>query len=218
MNFRSFILLSAFTAAFNSCTFTEKKAQRLYDHAKDQVYDMVIVPGIPLQDTGWDRIMKGRIYWSKFLYDKGIARNIMYSGGAVYTPYYEGMVMAMYAEAIGIPREHIYFETEAEHSTENLYYSYYKAKKMGFTKIALATDPFQSKQLKSFARKKLDTKVDVIPFVTDTMMTLHAVMTDPVIEKDKAIKKGFVSIKERESFWKRLKGTMGWNIDKKKYK
>ena len=54
----------------------------------------------------------------------GMAKNVMFSGSAVYTPYYESKIMALYAEAIGIPKERIYIETEAEHSTENIFYSY----------------------------------------------------------------------------------------------
>lgn len=70
----------------------------------------------------------------------------MYSGSSAYSPYYEGEIMALYAIAIGIPKENVFTETRAEHSTENLFYVYLKAKKLGFTHIALATDPFQAKQ------------------------------------------------------------------------
>jgi hypothetical protein len=66
---------------------------------------------------------------------KGSAKNVMYSGSSVYSPYYEGEVMAMYAAAIGIPKEHIFTETKAEHSTENLYYGYHKSRKLGFKKL-----------------------------------------------------------------------------------
>jgi len=64
--------------------------------------------------------MKGRVYWSKYLYDRGIGKNIMYSGNAVYTPYFEGEIMALYAKAIGIPPEHIYTELKAEHRSWDL--------------------------------------------------------------------------------------------------
>lgn len=201
-----------------SCSFSAKKAQRLYEESKNESYDMIIVPGIPLNNGIWDSTMKARVYWSKFLFDKGIAKNIMYSGSAVYTPYYEGEVMALYAAAIGIPADHIFSETKAEHSTENLYYGYYKSKKLGFKTIALATDPFQAKQLRSFAKRRLDKKVAVIPIVFDTLRAMHPIMTDPVIDYQKTFQKNFISIKERESFWKRLKGTISWNIDKKAYR
>ena len=201
-----------------SCSFSEKNTRRMLANASGKSYDMIIVPGVPLQNGIWDRTMKARLYWSKYLFDKGIAKNIMYSGSSVYTPYYEGEVMALYAAAIGIPKEHIFSETKAEHSTENLYYGYYKSKKLGFNKIALVTDPFQAKQLRSFAKRRLSEKVDIIPIVFDTLRIMEPIMTDPVIDFQKVFNKNFISITERQSFWKRLKGTMSWNIDKKAYK
>ena len=37
-------------------------------------------------------------------------------------------------------------------------------------------------------------------------------MIDPVIDIQKAFNKDFISIKKRQGFFKRLKGTMGYNI------
>lgn len=209
---------SVFILFLSSCMFTEKTAHRLYDRASTKTYDMVIIPGLPLEDSlVWSRIARGRIYWAKFLFDKGIAKNIMFSGSAVHTPYYEGTYMALYAEAIGIPKANIYTELLAEHSTENLYYSYKKAKKMGFKTIALASDPFQSKQLKSFAHLRVSRSIGIIPFVIDTMLLLEPHMTNPPIDHQLAYKKDFIPLKKRESGWKRLKGTIGWNRDRKAY-
>ncbi len=206
------------TATCISCSFSEKNTVRMLARSSGKTYDMIIVPGVPLRTGVWASTMKARLYWSKYLFDKGIVKNIMYSGSSVYTPYYEGDVMALYAIAIGIPKEHVFSETKAEHSTENLYYSYYKSKKLGFSKIALATDPFQAKQLRSFAKRRLSERVDVIPIVFDTLKAMEPAMTDPVIDYQKAYNKDFVSIKNRQTFWKRFKGTMSWNIDKKAYK
>ncbi|MEO6490422.1 MAG: YdcF family protein [Ferruginibacter sp.] len=178
---------------------------------------MIIVPGVPLENGKWDRTMKARVYWSKYLFDRGIAKNIMYSGSAVYTPYYEGIIMSLYAEAIGIPKEHIFTETRAEHSTENIYYGYYKSKQLGFKKIALATDPFQAKQLNSFAKLRLGNSVGVIPIVFDTLRAMEPMMTDPVINYQLAFEPNFISIVKRESRWKRIKGTLSWNKDKDAY-
>jgi vancomycin permeability regulator SanA len=180
-------------------------------------YDMVIVPGCPLENGQWSPTMKARIYWSKYLYDKGIAKNIMYSGNAVYTPYYEGKVMALYAEAIGIPKEHIYTETLAEHSTENIYYSYKKSKKLGFKHIALASDPFQTRMLRSFIYRKVDRNIGLIPFVLDTLEAMKPTMIDPVINFDTVFVKNFIPLPERENFWKRIKGTEGRDIDTNAY-
>jgi uncharacterized SAM-binding protein YcdF (DUF218 family) len=162
--------------------------------------------------------MKGRIYWAKHLYDRGIAKNIMFSGSAVYSPYYEAEIMALYGEAIGIPKEHIFTETRAEHSTENIYYSYQKARKAGYKKIALASDPFQTKMLRRFIRRKVDRQVMLIPFVIDTMKVIETTMKDPEIAFDKAHHSEFRSLKKREGFWKRLTGTLGWRIDREIYK
>lgn len=215
---RAVYILTCFTILFfSSCSFSVKTAKKYLDKASSQSYDMIAVPGVPFTETGWDSTMKARVYWSKYLYDKGIAKNIMYSGSSVATPYYEAAIMALYAIAIGIPKEHVFTEIKAEHSTENLYYVYLKAKRMGFTKIALATDPFQAKQLKRFARVKIDSAVGIIPIVFDTLMAMKPYMINPKIDYVSALNNNFISLKSRESFWKRLRGTMGKNIDYNAY-
>ena len=125
--------------------------------------------------------------------------------------------MALYAIALGIPKEHVFSETKAQHSTENLYYVYLKSKNLGFTKIALATDPFQAKQLKRFARLRIGENTGIIPIVFDTLRALQPFMTDPAIDYKKAYNSDFILLKSRESFWKRLRGTMGKNIDYNAY-
>ncbi len=71
-----------------------------------QTFDVVIVPGIPFRNGRWNDTMKGRVLWSYALYKSGIAKNIIYSGGAVYTPYYEARIMGLYALQLGIPATH----------------------------------------------------------------------------------------------------------------
>jgi uncharacterized SAM-binding protein YcdF (DUF218 family) len=209
-----FLLFLGFLLIYG-CSYSNKTCQNLLKESIGEKYDIIVVPGVPLENGKWSRTMKARVYWSKFLYDKGIAKNIMYSGSAVYTPYYEAEIMALYAEAIGIPKEHIYTETKAEHSTENIYYSYKKAKKLNFNRIALASDPFQTKQLKKFTQKKVSRDVRFIPIVFDSLRVMN--MIDPVIPIEKAFAENFVALPERESFWKRLKGTLGHNLNKDFY-
>jgi uncharacterized SAM-binding protein YcdF (DUF218 family) len=141
----------------------------------------------------------------------------MFSGSSVSSPYFEGEIMALYAIALGVPREHVYSEIKAKHSTENLYYVYLKSKKTGLTHIALATDPFQSKQLKRFARKRIGEDVGIIPIVFDTLRKMQPFMINPQIDYRLAYDSNFVSLKSKESFWKRLRGTMGKNIDYSAY-
>ncbi len=197
----------------NSCIFfAPYKAPKLFHLAKSKApYDAIIVPGVPYDSSygKWSDIMKMRLYWGHYLYSTGIAKNVIFSGSAVYTPYIEAKIMAMYAEKLGIPKENIFLDTSAEHSTENIYYSYYIAQRMGFHKIAVATDPFQAYMLKSFP-KKLHIEVDFIPIVFKTLTNFE--MKDLIIEAELAKTDNFIALPERESFWRRFRGTMGKNI------
>jgi 5-formaminoimidazole-4-carboxamide-1-beta-D-ribofuranosyl 5'-monophosphate synthetase len=161
--------------------------------------------------------MKGRVYWSKYLYDKGITKNVIYSGAAVYSPYYESKIMALYAEKIGIQKENIFIDTLAQHSTENVYYSYKKARSLGFERIAVASDPFQTKMLKRFTRKVVSPDVGLIPFVADTLLAMQHEMIDPEIDYQKAFVRDFTSLPHRKNFFERFKGTEGKDIDKTAY-
>ncbi len=206
-------------ACLNACSFTSRASLKLLNKsAGEPPYDMIVVPGVPFEDSTWSQVMKIRVYWSKYLFDRGIAKNVMYSGSAVYTPYYEAQIMALYAAAIGIPPENIFTETKAEHSTENIYYSYKKAKRLGFNRIALASDPFQTRMLRKFTRKKVSPEVGMIPMVIDTMRAMEPGMMHPAIEFEKAYKPDFVPLTERESFWQRFKGTQGKRLDVEAYK
>jgi uncharacterized SAM-binding protein YcdF (DUF218 family) len=202
----------------NTCAFSPKVCQTLLKESLQKKYDMIVVPGVPFENGQWSAAMKGRVYWSKYLYDQGIALNIMYSGSAVYTPYIEADIMALYAEKLGIRKENIFTETLAEHSTENIYYGYKKARKLGFERIALASDPFQTKMLRRFTRKIVDPYVGLIPIVYDTLSVMESKMSDPEIDFQKAFVTGFKPLPERETFLERLKGTRGLDIDTSAYR
>ncbi|MEO6687322.1 MAG: YdcF family protein [Dyadobacter sp.] len=189
---------------------------------KDQPYDVIIVPGFPYQGKEWDMVHKMRIHWAYYLYKKGITKNVIFSGAAVATPYIESRVMSYYAEALGIPAKHIFTEEKAQHSTENVYYSYRIAKKLGFKKIALATDPFQSRYMGKFMRK-FEIPVALLPTVIDTLKIMD--LYEPNIDPKPAMVDNFQKLSERENFFQRFKGTMGqyiiWHeedLKKKKYR
>lgn len=210
-------VFSLVLAILNSCAYSSRASKQLLEESINKKYDMIVVPGVPLEDGKWSITMKDRVFWSKFLYDRGIAKNVMYSGSAVYSPYREAEIMAMYGEKLGIPKENIYTEIKAEHSTENIYYSYKKAKKLGFSKIALASDPFQTKMLRRFTRKIVSQDVAFIPIVYDTIQAMEAILPDPVIDYEKAYVKDFKAITKKEGFIKRLRGTRGLDIDTTAY-
>ncbi len=183
--------------------------------SKMKAFDAVIVPGLPFKNGHWDSVMKARVLWSYVLYKNGYTRNIIYSGAAVYSPYKEAVIMGLYAQQLGIPAEHIFYDTLARHSTENVYYSYLLAKEKGFKTLALATDPFQSFMLRGFTRRRFATPIYHIPFVVDSLKVYARL--NPLIDPRPAAVNNFVSITDRESMMKRFRGTMGKDIDWTQY-
>jgi hypothetical protein len=181
-----------------------------FERAKERMpFDAVIVPGVPF-DTAWSDVMRMRVLWSYHLYKKGITKNVIYSGSAVYSPYVESRIMAEYAKKLGIPEEHIFTEERAEHSTENVFYSYYMGKDLGFENIALATDPFQTAMVKSFVkRKKLE--LAYVPAIFDTVKSYSSVKVNP-IDPTVAFVENFIPLPDRENRWKRFEGTLGKNL------
>jgi len=157
-------------------------------------------------------VVKCRVYWAVYLYNEGIAKNIIFSGSAVYTPYVESEIMALYAEQMGVPKEHIFLETKAEHSSENLYYSYVLAKKEGFKSIAVASDAVQCGFLKRFKRKFDLDDVQFIPIVYDDLELKK--YPDPKINDQEAYVADFISLKDRESFFMRYRCTHGYKVKK----
>ncbi len=180
-----------------------------------KAFDAVIIPGVPFENGHWDSVMKARVLWSWVLYKNGYVKNIIYSGGAVYSPYKEAVIMGLYAQQLGIPAEHIFYDTLAQHSTENVYYSYLLAKAQGFKSLALATDPFQSFMLRGFTRRRFTTPIYHIPFVTDSIRVYSSL--NPHINPEPAQVANFQSLPDKQGFIKRFKGTMGKEIDWAQY-
>lgn len=205
----SLFTLVVVTLVLTHCSFKRYAAESYAEAKKGAPYDVIIVPGVPYNDGAVNQIMKMRVFWAKHLYDSGYAKNIIFSGSSVYSPYIEGVIMKIMADSLGIPPEHTFAETEAEHSTENVYYSWKMAKKMGFKKIALATDPFQAGMLKNFT-KEYCSEVCTIPVIFGSMSI--GSKTLPNINVSSAFVKNFVPLTEREGFWERFRGTRGKRI------
>ncbi|MBN9483808.1 MAG: hypothetical protein BGO70_09395 [Bacteroidetes bacterium 43-93] len=213
-------MLSSLLLQLVSCITPRRGPQRLYNTAvaNNMSFDAIIVPGIPYHGHSWDSVMKARVIWSWILYKNGLAKNVIYSGDAVYTPYKEAIVMGLYGQKLGIPKEHIFYDTNARHSTENVYYSYIVAKKLGFKSIALASDPFQTFLLKGFLKRRFGTPIYRLPFITDTLAVYNHlnphINARPALVQDTS----FLPITQQESFFKRLRGTFGRDIDWAQYK
>jgi hypothetical protein len=205
--FPAFILATL----LGSCFFIgPSHIKRLKTARRAAPLDVAIIPGLPFKNGQWDTLLKTRILWSLYLYKKGIVRNIIYSGNAVYTPYTEGKCMALYAYALGIDPAHVYVDTIAEHSKENLYYGYKLAKKLGFTSIAIATDPFQCSMLCKFSKKHFNTRFYFLPIIYDSIEPYSYL--NPVVDTRSAYINNFISIDNKLNYTDRLKGTMGSGI------
>jgi uncharacterized SAM-binding protein YcdF (DUF218 family) len=203
------------TTAMLGCTFFflsshikgKKEPLDLNREAKNP-YDVIIVPGVPYQVASMETVLKARIFWAKYLYDRGITRNIIFSGSSVYTPFVEGKIMKMYADSLGIPPGHTFTEEEAEHSTENVFYSVRMAHEMGYKRIALATDHYQAFLLGKFMKKHFPD----VTVLTIAYKHINIRAEWPKIADTAAFSDYFVSLPKRENHLKRLKGTMGMNI------
>lgn len=194
----------------SACNVT-KIAKRMYAQSITKApYDVVIVPGIAY-DTAKQQTngFNARIIWAKKLYDRGITRNIIFSGAACYSPYVEGKVMKLIAEQMGVPAKNVFCETKAEHGKENVYYSYLLAQKLGFKKIALAADPYQAFFLEGFIETNLP-EMGILPMAVDSLKKFY--LPVPKIDASSAYVKDFVPLNKRESFWTRIKHTNHNNL------
>jgi len=186
---------------------------------KFQPFDAIIVPGYPYDGEKWDDIMKMRVLWAKYLVDNHIAKNIIFSGSAVYSPYVESLIMREYAIALGVDSTIIFTEQKAEHSTENVFYSYQFAEKMKWNNVALATDYVQIKMVRSFVSKR-KIPVAYIPAIYDVIDSMDVYRGDsisqPIINDTIAFVPNFEPITDRENAYQRWRGTRGHNIPKEK--
>lgn len=210
---RIYYYLLLFIGLFlSSCLLFQPSAAKLTKRAltKHQIYDAVIVPGVPFVAPKWDMTMQMRVLWGVHLYKRGLAKKIIMSGSAVYSPYVEAEIMKLYAISMGVPAEDIIVESRAQHSTENIWYSYKLGKSMGYEHMALSTDPFQTRMTYRFGKRRLK-PLQYLPVIFDTLKTLPH--PDPEIKYEAHKLDSFKPITETQSFWYRLRGTMGKHID-----
>lgn len=211
MNYKTFSTPALLSCALTLlCSYEEPKEKKISKKEKDiKTFDVIIVPGVPYQDPAVKFVLKSRILWAKYLFDTQKTKNIIFSGSSVYTPYVEADIMKIYSDSLGIPSANVYRETQAEHSTENIYYSVMMAKKLGFTKIAIATDRYQAMFLNMYLKKNFP-EISVIPI--DYRKIDMFGDNWPEIDETPAYVENFVSLLERENKATRFKGSMGKNI------
>jgi hypothetical protein len=172
-------------------------------------FDVIVVPGFPYDPKDVSSILDLRIRWARYLFNEGLTENVIFSGSAVYTPYYEGIAMKLIADSMGLPAHHTFSEIQAEHSIENVYYSVKMAQRMGFKRIAVATDPFQSRMLKPLIEKYCP-GIELIPMVYSRIKREKNKI--PSIDSSTALAKEFVSLVDRQTKIQRQNGTMGRRV------
>jgi len=123
-----------------------------------------------------------------------MARNIIFSGGAIHTPYIEGRIMKIIADSLGIPPQHTFSEEQAPHSYQNVTYSYKLAHKLGFKKIAVATDPYQFAYMTGFLWYAAP-GAGILSFLPDSMGKYIRPL--PVFDKHQAFVQGFIPLEDR---------------------
>lgn len=211
MRFFLFVLCGALLAG---CVI--RHPERYLVKARAQApFEAVIVPGMPY-DGGLPDPVRARLVWAVYLYRTGMTQRLIMSGAAVYTPWVEAEILREYAVAMGVPREDVLVDDRAEHSTENLFYGYKVARRAGLERVAVASDEFQTGMLKVFSRRmarKLKTpRIALIPLVRDSV-SAEFLRPLPPIDASVAHVDSFVSIMDRQSFWKRARGALGKNIN-----
>lgn len=191
-----YLLVGVVVMVSSSCSLLSYISEEQLSHGiKKGPYDAIIVPGNPFDSAQASSIFRARIHWAKKLYDDGIARNIIFSGAAVHSPYKEGLAMKIIADSLGIPSNHTFVETRAEHSTQNVDYGLLLADSLGFKKVAIATDPFQAVYVRHYLKQK-DMDIPVLPFEPEGMITLNQPL--PPVNCQSAYVHNFIPLRERE--------------------
>lgn len=112
------------------------------DAYEDAPFDAVIVPGCPSEEDGrvsacqWERAI-----WAAELVSAGSAREVILTGGAVYTPYVEAEGLAAAMISLGVPAERLHLEPLARHTDENAGFALELARELGFERLAVASVP-----------------------------------------------------------------------------
>ncbi len=186
------------TVGFSSCEIFHHHSAATYNKSIiNAPFDVVIVPGLPYDSAKINPVFKARLLWAKELYETGIARNIIFSGSAVHSPYIESVIMKMMADSMGIPTQHTFIEDKALHSIENIAYGVELAHKMNFKNIAVATDPIQAIAIKKYMRKHHE-RVSLLPFNIKSM-PLYYKAPMPLINPWNAFVENFVPLYLREN-------------------
>lgn len=109
--------------------------------------EVIVVLGSPSTATGKTSIIqKSRVNKGIALYQQGLAKKLLFTGGAAWNEFVESKTMKRYAIEKGIPDAAILIETKSNNTDENAKFSYQILKKLGFSKVIVVTSPFHTRR------------------------------------------------------------------------
>ena len=185
------VVIGCLLLAYIGCSLDSRVAKANAKYMKRAPFDAIIVPGFPYLQVKDEILFNVRMNFAKELYEKGIAKNIIFSGAAVHSPYIEGKIMKIIADSLGIPANHTFVEDKALHSNENAINGTRLAHKLGFKNIAVATDPYQFAYM-VYLLKFYTSSTAIISFFTNQMPVDMQPM--PRVDTTQAYVKNFVPI------------------------
>lgn len=128
-----------------------KKPQK---NQKQLKYDCAIICGYPANNDGSPSlIMKSRVEKAVELYEQGKVKYFIFSGGSVHNQYEEAVVMANYANKLGIPENVIIKETKAKCTYHNLMYAGEIMNKKNLDSCLVITNSWHLRKADHYARK-----------------------------------------------------------------
>ncbi|MEI6312105.1 MAG: YdcF family protein [Bacteroidota bacterium] len=204
-----FLISLLIVILLSSCIVNKIAYRQEHIVTKNEVFDVVIVPGFPYFENSNNEVLKMRILWANQLYLSGKTKHIVFTGSAVSTHYNEAMVMKKIAVELGIPDSVIYTEKKAEHSTENIYFAMQVCEQHNFTKVALATDIAQT----SFLKKYIDTYFPYIARLPINYSRIDMRKDISIVNVEECKVENFVSLKNRKTKEQIALASKGNNID-----
>ncbi len=146
--FWSYFAINAYKIYSFSSEYSEEKS------------DVIIVLGTAIENEKPSSVFKERINHGIYLYNKGVAKKLMFTGGLgkgqIQT---ESAVAKKYALSKGIPSEAIILEEKSRSTYENFMFTKLLMDSLGLNTALIVSDPFHMKRAMTFANYfKMDCK------------------------------------------------------------
>jgi uncharacterized SAM-binding protein YcdF (DUF218 family) len=144
--------------------------------------DVIVVLGFgpPVDKDGKPNIeIVNRVTAGVDLYNQGLAKNIIMTGGNTYKDYYESSVMKDVAISMGVPKDSVIEEREARDTIGNARYTKVIMEKNGWKSCIIVSSPYHLKRAQNLFGA---TGLDVQTYGADTPGTLSYAFTATVYE------------------------------------